>query len=406
MSLQYWDMVSDLNRRREAREAFITMAWALPLAAGIIGLRQLKFITICGLRNDRVGHLVADGTEQVVRYRKRQPNETRLYFFEYSVSCNQQFEKMLRRSLPVKSRALRHIANWLQRLPGGSMHIVPSSYTRSRDTEGLYRDGNAAIPFAPDEDAVALEWLKSKGWTEGEPFICLLIRDSAFTMHDPVANYGLEADASAWAYHSYRNSEVATYVSAIEWLNAQGVWVLRMGRIMEREAPHSHQRFIDYAFDPTQNDLLDIWLFAHASAVISTGTGLDVLATIYRRPLLMINFPNVSQIWSWCHCISYPKKLRNALSGRPLTLTEQLKARYFTVEDFQSRQIEWVDLTSSEILNACIRFWGYLEGSLRYDRRSQEEFWAEMARVGNQLDHGFRHPQALIEPMWMATIHA
>ena len=46
----------------------------------------------------------------------------------------------------------------------------------------------------------------------------------------------------------------------MEWLADQGVWVLRMGKIMERPIPTEHPRIVDYAFEPNKSDFLDIWL--------------------------------------------------------------------------------------------------------------------------------------------------
>ena len=31
-----------------------------------------------------------------------------------------------------------------------------------------------------DENEVKKSWLKMQGWKEGEPFVCLLVRDDAF----------------------------------------------------------------------------------------------------------------------------------------------------------------------------------------------------------------------------------
>ena len=45
---------------------------------------------------------------------------------------------------------------------------------------------------------------------------------------------------------------------------------------------------INYLSD--KNDFMDIWLFAHCTACISTGTGLDLLSVVYNRPILLLNY--------------------------------------------------------------------------------------------------------------------
>ena len=400
---EHWKNVASMHRRREFKEALITSPWALPFAIAIIGLRPLKFIRICGIRNDRIGHFVPDGAEQVIRFKRRGPKECRIYYFAVPVSCNQQWEVMLRRALPVKSRALRHVVRWLRRLPGGGTHIIPSTYTASQDIEGLFADGDAALPFTPDEEATAIKWLESRGWTKEQPFICLLVRDAAFTASDPVANFGFKADPSAWEYHSYRNSDIETYVSAIEWLNENGVWVLRMGRNMERRTPHSDERFIDYAFDDEQSDLLDIWLFANSCAVISTGTGPDLLAALYQKPCLLLNFLPVSYLFGWTASSCFPKWLTWRSSGSLLTLTEYLENTLFTTEEYQACGIAITNLTPDEIKGATQRFFhAFLEMSVTSSDAEQEFFWNTLLRSSGIQK--YIHPAASVDAGWLRKV--
>ena len=392
-----------LKRRPGLREALLTSVWALPLAIAIMSLRPLKFVRLCPLRNDRIGHFVADGAEQVVRYQRRKSSETVLYYFVFARSSNQQWETMLRRALPIKSRSLRHIVRWLERLPDGRRHIIPSTSTQSRDTEGLLASGSAALPFTQEEDFTARAWLKSRGWTEGTPFVCLLVRDGAFLSSDSAANHSGKSDSRSWDYHSYRDSDIETYVPAIKWLNDQGIWVLRMGRTMERETPHRNNLFVDYAFDPEKSDLLDIWLFAHATALISTGTGPDMLAPVYRRPILFVNFLPVAEVWSWCHSVSHPKWLRSASTGGLLSLSNQLEFCYFTSGDFLSREVQWLDLTADEILGTVQRFWNHLQGYEEYEPCCQEVFRRKV-RSHRPQSHGYQHPHALIDQTWFVRL--
>lgn len=404
MLSEHWKNVVSIQRRRDRKEALITSAWAIPVAIGIVLIRPLKFVRICAIRNDRIGHFVPDGAEQVVRYQRREPDESRVYYFAVPVSCNQQWETMIRRTLPVKSRSLRHVVRWLQRLPGGSNHVIPSTYTQSRDIEGLFKNGDAGLSFTPEEEATTLEWLKSKGWAEGQPFICLLVRDTAFTVSDPVANHGFKADPSAWDYHSYRNSDIETYVPAIKWLNDQGVWVLRMGRTMERRTPYSHDRFVDYAFDSGKSDLLDIWLFANADAIISTGTGPDMLAGPYRVPILMLNVLPVTSVWSWCNCTSVPKVLLNARTGKILSLAEHLNTDLSTVDDYRAAQIDWRDLTADEMRDAVRDFWAPDPSAREASRAASQAFWSLAKFSPAARHHGYLHPDAEIDHSWLSSV--
>ena len=96
---------------------------------------------------------------------------------------------MVSRNLPVRSWSY-YLYRWNRLLPFGKDHELPSSFTRSRDPEGLFQRINAGFKFTQEEEEIAKNWLLNKGMVEGEPFVCLLVRDSAFHEMDPLHGAG------------------------------------------------------------------------------------------------------------------------------------------------------------------------------------------------------------------------
>ena len=129
----------------------------------------------------------------------------------------------------------------------------------SRDKHGLLSKTSKQMSFLQEEENEAKAWLRNHGWKDGMPFVCLLVRDSAYLIRDPIHKWTKEHSY----YHTYRDSDILTYVQAAEYLAEQGIWVLRMGKIPEEPIPIQHPKIIDYAFHPENNDLLDVWLFAN-----------------------------------------------------------------------------------------------------------------------------------------------
>jgi hypothetical protein len=245
-----------LTFRRLHLWELVNGVWAVPIVFLIRVLRPIVLIRMGTLNSSRIGHFVADGAEHVARI-QQQPANT-VDWFWLGKTCNSQWERMIRRSLPVYSW-VKYLDWWNRALPGGSAHTRPSSYTQSRDVEGLYARYDVKIPFLPAESEEAFAWLRSKGWSDGKPFVCLLVRDDAFLANDPLQGNGTTASHGRWSYHDYRNSDIDTYIPAIQWLSEQGVWVIRMGKLMAKPLPTSIDHVIDYAFDPGKSDLLDIW---------------------------------------------------------------------------------------------------------------------------------------------------
>ena len=348
---------------------------------------------------------MADGAEQVARLQQQSTNTVDLFWL--GKTCNSQWERMIRRALPVHGW-VKYVDRWNKVLPGGSVHERPSSYTYSRDVEGLYARYDVTFPFLPGESAEALTWLRSKGWKDGEPFVCLLVRDDEYLAQDARHGNGNPRAYEFWSYHDYRNSDIDTYVPAIQWLSAQGVWVIRMGKLMAKPLPTGMDHVIDYAFDPGKSDLLDIWLFANCNGCISTATGPDMIPSAYGNPLLFVNALPLSGFWSFAHMIWVPKRLRWSDSEQLLSITEHLTNGFARSVEYDAAGIDVLDMTSSQITSAVQEFWQRISETWLdddSDQKRQDHFWDVcMQWPGHSEQHGWRHPQARAGSAWLRTL--
>jgi len=314
---------------------------------------------------------------------------------------------MIRRTLSVY-RWVKYVDRWNAVIPGGSAHERPSSYTGSRDVEGLYARHDVKIPFLAEETAKALTWLRSKGWKDGEPFVCLLVRDDEYLAQDVLQSNGNPGAYERWSYHGYRNSDLDTYLPAIGWLAAQGVWVIRMGKLMAKPLPAEMDHVIDYAFDPDRSDLLDVWLFANCDGCISTGTGIDIVAGVYETPILFVNFLPLAYFWSYASSITVPKNLLWTKSKQPLSIPEHLSNSFLFYRQYTDSCIDIVDLTPEEITFAFQEFWGRCIGTWQeepLDSQRQEVFWDSL-KVWSEYStyHGLRHPCSRIGATWLRSV--
>jgi putative glycosyltransferase (TIGR04372 family) len=378
----------------------INSIWAVPIVVIIRVIRPIVLIRICRIFSERIGHFTADISEHIVRRNLKPPRTIDLFYFG-SIS-NQQWHKMARRTpLIFCENWLGFVDRWNRILPGGSSHLLKSSLTQSRDVGGLFERFDGSIPFLESENSLGIEWLKSKGWTPGEPFICLLVRDSKFLEH-------MRVFSSNGEYHDYRDSEISTYAASMEWLASRGVWVIRMGKLMDKPFHTNSKQIIDYAFDDKKTDLLDIWLFANSNGVISTGTGLDQLAAIYRKPHLYLNAMPLGKMHSWEDMIWIPKNLRWRETKKPLTLNQYLEHNYSQLHEYHLAGIEIVDLTSQEIFAGVREFWMKLTGLDRHskmERELQDNFWS-VFKSWSEFNryHRVIHQKASVGTEWLANL--
>ena len=383
----------------------LNTVWAFPTMLVIRSVRPIVLIRIGSLNSIRIGHFVADGAEQVARLQQQSTNTVDLFWL--GKTCNSQWERMIRRALPVHDW-VKYVDRWNKVLPGGFAHERPSSYTASRDVQGLYARHDVKIPFLPAESTEALTWLRSKGWKDGEPFVCLLVRDDEYLAQDQRHGNGNPRAYEGWAYHDYRNSDINTYVPAIEWLAAQGVWVIRMGKLMAKPLPLGMERVIDYAFEPSKSDLLDIWLFANCNGCITTGTGPDQISYMYNNPTLAINVLPLGCFASFFDVLWRSKSLRWKESGRTLSVLEHLQNEYYYSQDYAASGIDIIDMTPMEIKSAFQEFWQRCLGTYQADpddEQLQANFWDAYESWSGYSDfHGWRHPKARIEASWLRSV--
>lgn len=303
---------------------------------------------------------------------------------------------------------VKYLDWWNRALPGGSVHERPSSDTGSRDVEGLYARHDVKIPFLPGETTEALAWLRSKGWKDGDPFVCLLVRDSAYLAN--VLGDGSPDAYELWGYHDYRDSDIDTYIPAIQWLSEQGVWVIRMGKLMRKPLPTGMDHVIDYAFDAEKSDLLDIWLFANCHGSISTSTGPDMLSSIYGVHQLFVNALPFGRFLSWGRSIWVPKRLKWVATGKELNVREYFENSWMMAVEYKTAGISIVDLSSEEITTAVQEFWQRCSETWQSepeDHARKNEFW-EICRAWSEysIHHGWIHQDARVGTAWLRSLNA
>jgi putative glycosyltransferase (TIGR04372 family) len=340
--------------------------------------------------SNRIGHYAADAGREFLKYN----NNIDLYWID-NKTCNSQWTKMVKRNLPVYWW-VKYIDLWNKFIPGGEEHIrTLDGTTGNRDTGGILEGSQIGMmDFLPEEEEMAKNWLRRQGWSDGEKFVCLLVRDSEYLKTEEwSSNYN-------WDYHNYRDSEINTYLPAMTWLVENDIWVFRMGRCMKRPLKSKSNKVIDYAFSNDKSDLLDIWLFANCNLCISTLTGLDMVSDVYRRPLLAINFLPLIDMYSWSNSINHPKNLIWKNTKQPLTLREVLKHQYNNGAYYEQYGIEIVDLTEDEIKSTVQECWRRIEGShIESEERMEEQnlFWKILMSTENfSKYHGYIHKDTRI----------
>lgn len=382
----------------------IHSVWAIPLIVFIRVMRPWWHIRMGTLIAERSGHFVFDAAYYftLAKQAKAKLHATFLFWFP-NATANAQWARMVRRNLTARWW-VRYLIFFNRAIPGGQLHELPGTHG-SRDVSGIIARSTSSLAFEQEEDEKARRWLRRRGWRDDEPFVGLLVRDSAYLSSHPLHASTARGHLGR---HDHRDSDIATYTEAVRWLADRGYWIIRMGKTAHHPLEAARSRIVDYPFMNDQDDLYDIWLAANCRFFISTGTGIDSIPTAYRQPVVYVNYIPLNHICSYARNITVPKRLRWQHSGKALTLREQLQHGYLGAANYEAAGIAVENLTCGEISAAVMECEHRLTGQWQESdasRRRQARFWEILAASPEYHKlHGYIHPESRAGSDWLESM--
>lgn len=384
----------------------INAIWAIPAVVLIRTVRFWVRVRIGRIDYLRIGGFVLGSSIFLARSSLQLQNERTIdLFWLPKWTCNEQWARMVRRQLLVRWW-VRYVMFFNRIIPGGAVHDLgcPTS-TAEWGIYSILRQSTTRFEFTFEEEVAAKAWLRSRGWQDGELFVCLAVRDSAYLSSSPLH---ARDNREFWSYHNYRDSDIDTYVESVQALIDKGYWVIRVGKIAHKRLSLRHPRVIDYPFVDDQDDLMDIWLGANCRFCISTGTGIDTIPTVYGRHGTVVNLLPLKTVFSAVNQLTVPKKLRWKDSGRLLTLTEHCNNGYYRTKDYEQAGIAIEDLLPAEITAAVLESEQRVAGTwveTVEDRTRQRHFWAVFRNWRDFHNvHGNIHPEARVGCAWLKSM--
>jgi len=254
-------------------------------------------------------------------------------------------------------RALRIWPSWIVSpilkingwIPGGAEHVIKFNTSFARDIYNLYDKFPAHLKFTDEEKEYGDRALEGLGVPVGAKFICLNVRDSAYL------NSHIPED---WSEHDYRDSDIKNYVLASETLADLGYFVIRMGAKVHESLNSSNSKVIDYATNGRRNDFMDIYLGARCLFCISTGSGWDSVADLFRRPIVYVNYSPIGYLCTFRqNTISIIKHHFSVKLNRELSLSEIFQKEVgfsLSASDYKLKNITLIENSPEEIRDAAI----------------------------------------------------
>lgn len=344
---RYWACM-DLNRL--ARGLILLPAL---LVVGLVRLmRPLYLVRFGVLVSGRIGHLAAN-TEIYLCERAAGLHPRGRFggvdlWCHYGPPCNAQLARMIERVLHVDRTgfvrmlvvANRSFSGWERHEAGSEQH--------DRDIHNLMeRQPRHILDFTGFEKNKGAIVRRKMGIPDGKEWVCLIVRDGAYLNHP------------GFAYHNYRDTKIWTYRRAAVALAERGYYVIRMGAAVEEPLHCDHPRVIDYATNGMRSDFMDVYLAAHCAFMVSSGTGLDAIAVIARRPVCFVNYVPLEYLNTWVRGIAIWKRHyrgagKNIREMEPAEICNCGAGQFLRAEDFKRAKIRLKDNTPEEIEAAVL----------------------------------------------------
>lgn len=387
----YWSKIPGFLKRQvqQVREGglpvfghkFFRLLLLLPALPVVLFIRLLcPFVVIRfgELFSERIGHF-AGNTELYLCEHDAGINVPHKPFMDiwYHMPCisNLQLKKMWDRILFVWPAILVVPVVRLNRfLPGREAHMIPWPCKHDRDVLNLLERFPPHLTFSSEEEEQGQAGLRELGVPEGMPFVCFHARDSAY-----LESIYLNFDTR---YHDFRDSDINNYAMAAEELTRRGYYVIRMGAVVKVALHVSNSHIINYATNGHRTDFMDIYLGAKCTFFITSGTGIDAVAEIFRRPLMVVNYVPLEYVRSWnTSNLTIFKKYWLPDKSRFMTFREILDSgagRFLRTQQFEEQGIELVENTPQEITALAIEMDERLKGTWETTKEDEElrgRFW-------------------------------
>lgn len=350
----------------------------LPVIA-VIRLISPWLIFRIGIMVDSIGHFAAN-TELYLCELDAGINTPKKPYIDLwclgGSNYNQQLNRMWKRKLIITSPnfLVPLLYREMNLFPGCEPHLLGTNWAGPRDVNNLLGCSTPHLSFLPEEEQQGKAGLKALGIPDGAPFVCLCVRDSAY--RDKVF------PGERNRHTDYRNSMIANHVSASQSLAKLGYHIIRMGAVVKDPMPISHRMIIDYATNGMRSDFMDIYLSAKCSFFISTGTGIDQVAAIFRRPYMYVNLVPIEDAHTWSRChIFIPKKHFLVRARRFMTFREIFESgagQFGFTFQYEENGIELIENTPEEIVDVTLEMENRLNGTWQTseeDEELQKRFW-------------------------------
>lgn len=318
-----------------------------------------------GIVNERaIGHLIIDTELNYLR-----SIDTKIRKYDIWVSNNETVNitvsKFWKKFLPIKGG---RVATKFYNLVSQEKSLKPNLIS----AEVLAGDGRhwdyteSLFEFVPKELSRAHRDLELLGLSAHKKTVLVCLRDETY--------YLSKSRGDLEELHRHRNVDVEQYKEAVNYLLSRNYQVVRMGRGASVPISISAEGFIDLPFcgnvkaseiGQRRRENLELLLAQICSFTISSGLGIDSLATLFRKRVYLCDFFSTYQLYgSNLFPFFLPKGLEEKSTGKLIGFKEIFDSAYFDLKfapEFEGLGIKFRNCNANSIRDFFVSIVDYEE---------------------------------------------
>ena len=182
----------------------------------------------------------------------------------------------------------------------------------------------------------------------------------------------------------YRNSNIEDQGKAIEEM-CKNNFCIRVGSNPAKELKIQNKNFIDYSFSKYRNELNDLYIMSKCKFLVSTGSGFDQLALLFRKPIVYVNATEteyrINPLFNDLFKLYIPKKIFSKKKNQILKFSEIFEIGAENLQsnhDYQNLELKVIDNTPDEILDVVKEMEQRISNkwiTTQEDEELQAEYW-------------------------------
>ena len=322
-------------------------------------IQKLIFIRIGYYYKSKIGHLV--GNTQIYLYKKNtskkfNPKIKSLIKIDFWTSADKTFFPILenfykRKIIIVPKILLIGVYNLANKFSFFNKFLI-LEHDFGMDYYDLNVKNKPEIILTKNENDYAEEQLKKISIYPKDKIACFINRNNFY-------NKNIIKDNNLVKIHEIRNSDFNDYIPAARYLAKKGYKIIRMG---SHDKKFQSKYVINYNSSHINNIIIDFFLLKKADLIISSGTGIDSIAThLFKKPICFVNLVRYLDIQTFKFIPKSVLLTKKFIKEKKyLSLKQIIKKDYFCQMDtkfYQDNGIKILNNSKKEILESVKEYY-------------------------------------------------